>query len=158
MEANINYLTGDATLPKTQGNKIIVHICNDVGGWGKGFVLAISRRWKEPENRYREWYDSGDNFDLGEVQFVQVEDDLWIANIIGQHQLTEDKYGNPPIRYDAVLSGLNKVGEFSLKNEATAHMPRIGCGLAGGSWDRIEPLIVESLTVRCIETFVYDYP
>ena len=158
MEVNINYLTGDATLPKAQGNKIIVHICNNVGGWGKGFVLAISKRWKEPENRYREWYNSEENFDLGEVQFVQVENDLWIANIIGQHKLTKDKYGNPPIRYDAVLSGLNKVGEFALKNKATVHMPRIGCGLAGGSWDQIEPLILESLKGRGVETFVYDYP
>lgn len=49
----IIYLKGDATNPQTEGNKIIAHICNDLGGWGKGFVLAISRRWKKPENEYR---------------------------------------------------------------------------------------------------------
>ncbi|WP_253732040.1 hypothetical protein [Listeria monocytogenes] len=42
----ITYLKGDATNPMAKGNKIIAHICNDVGGWGKGFVLAISRKWK----------------------------------------------------------------------------------------------------------------
>lgn len=54
----ITYLKGDATNPMGKGNKIIAHICNDVGGWGKGFVLAISRKWKEPEKAYRKWYRS----------------------------------------------------------------------------------------------------
>lgn len=40
----IIYLKGDATNPIAKGNKIIAHICNDAGGWGKGFVLAISRK------------------------------------------------------------------------------------------------------------------
>ena len=35
-------------------------------------------------------------------------------------------------------------------------MPRIGCGLAGGTWDKIEPLINESLVKNEIETYVYD--
>lgn len=43
----IQYLKGDATNPQVEGNKIITHICNDIGGWGKGFVLAISKRWKK---------------------------------------------------------------------------------------------------------------
>ena len=34
----INYLKGDATNPASSGNKIIVHVCNDISGWGKGFV------------------------------------------------------------------------------------------------------------------------
>lgn len=35
----IHYVKGDATCPMTPGTKIIAHICNDRGGWGKGFVL-----------------------------------------------------------------------------------------------------------------------
>ena len=58
----INYLTGDATSPKTNGNKIIVHICNDIGAWGKGFVLAISKKWNRPKNEYQSWCKSSDNF------------------------------------------------------------------------------------------------
>lgn len=48
----INYLKGDATSPQARGIKIIAHICNDLGGWGKGFVMAISKRWAEPEKAY----------------------------------------------------------------------------------------------------------
>ncbi len=152
----ITYIKGDATRPATEGNKIIVHICNDIGGWGKGFVLALSKCWKEPEQQYREWYRKQENFSLGQVQFVQVEDSLWVANLIGQHQLNRDEYGNPPIRYEAVLSGLEKVGQFALDKKASVHMPRIGCGLAGGTWDKIEPMIQKCLTSRNIPVTVYD--
>lgn len=72
MSKQISYLKGDATNPVIPGNKIIVHICNDIGAWGKGFVLAVSKRWSEPEKEYKKWHKDGTNFELGEVQFVQV--------------------------------------------------------------------------------------
>ncbi|QIL41055.1 macro domain-containing protein [Pedobacter sp. HDW13] len=154
---NIEYKKGDATNPSDNGNKIIVHICNNIGGWGKGFVLAISKRWKAPENSYRAWYLSKDNFNLGEVQFVQVEQDLWIANLIGQHKIIKDENGNAPIRYDAVEEGLRKVADFAGDLNASVHMPRIGCGLAGGEWGIIEPIIKETISKKDINTTVYDF-
>lgn len=45
----ILYIKGDATAPIGSGVKVITHICNDIGGWGKGFVLALSKKWKMPE-------------------------------------------------------------------------------------------------------------
>jgi len=109
----INYLNGDATNPVGEDNRIIVHICNDIGGWGKGFVLAISKRWKSPEQSYRLWYKSGENFELGKVQFVKVENNLWIANLIGQHKIGKKLAGGKwemiePIIIDELISeGLN---------------------------------------------------
>lgn len=153
---NIEYKKGDATNPSGAENKIIVHICNNVGAWGKGFVLAISKRWKAPENSYRSWYRSKDNFNLGEVQFVQVEQDLWIANLIGQHKIVKDENGNAPIRYDAVEDGLKKVANFASEIDASVHMPRIGCGLAGGKWPIIESIIDETISKKDINTIVYD--
>jgi len=153
----IEYKKGDATNPSGEGNKIIVHICNDIGGWGKGFVLAISKKWKAPESKYRTWYQSKDNFNLGEVQFVRVEQDLWIANLIGQHKIIKDENGNAPIRYDAVEGGLKKVADFARDINASVHMPRIGCGLAGGKWEIIESIIKETISKKDINTIVYDF-
>ena len=48
------------------GNKVIAHICNDGGGWGKGFVLAVSARWPEPEREYRKAVPGG--LTLGSIQ------------------------------------------------------------------------------------------
>ncbi len=157
MTTSITYLKGDATKPVAPGNKIIVHICNDIGGWGKGFVGAISKRWHAPEKQYRAWYASKDTFALGEVQFVQVESDLWVANLIGQHKIYVDEKDRPPIRYEAVAAGLEKVGHFAVDLQASVHMPRIGCGLAGGTWDKIEPLIAKGLLDKQILVTVYDF-
>jgi O-acetyl-ADP-ribose deacetylase (regulator of RNase III) len=153
---NIQYVFGDATRPSTLGNKIIVHICNDRGGWGKGFVMAISARWPQPEDAYRRWFQERANFELGAVSFVQVEPEIWIANMIGQQGIRE-KNGVPPIRYEAVRTGLGKVAIKGKELDASVHMPRIGCGLAGGNWSEIEPIIVETLCNEGIEVTVYDF-
>jgi O-acetyl-ADP-ribose deacetylase (regulator of RNase III) len=155
----LRIVAGDATSPQAKGPKIIAHVCNDLGGWGKGFVLAISRRWPEPERAYREWHRarSGNDFGLGATQLIQVRPDIWVANMIAQHGMRTGSNG-PPIRYDAVDRCLTTVAAHAARLTATVHLPRIGCGLAGGRWDRIEPLIVGSLCARDIATTVYDRP
>ena len=152
----IKYIKGDATNPVADGNKIIVHACNDVGGWGKGFVNAISAKWKEPEEKYREWYRSGENFSLGKVQFVQVDFDLWIVNMIGLRDIKYDKAGKPPVRYEAIDEALNKVAAFIKEMKASVHMPRIGCGLAGGDWNKMETIVRKNLSDKGINVIVYD--
>lgn len=154
----IHYTTGDATAPIGSGPKVIVHICNDIGGWGKGFVLAISKRWKQPEAEYRRWHKEGGEqpFALGEVQFVEVDAGLWVANLVGQHRIAKHN-GQPPIRYDAVEQGLAQVAHFAKTQNASVHMPRIGCGLAGGKWDEIEPIIERTLASVGIAVTVYDF-
>jgi O-acetyl-ADP-ribose deacetylase (regulator of RNase III) len=153
----IEYKKGDATAPVGANNKIIVHICNDMGGWGKGFVNAISAKWKLPEEQYRAWHKSNDGFELGEVRFVQVEENLWIANMIGQRKINVDENGNPPIRYEAVAKALEKVATFAQEKNASVHMPRIGCGLAGGNWQMMEPIILNNLSEKNIAVTVYDF-
>lgn len=156
--SEITYIRGDATCPQAKGAKLICHICNDLGGWGKGFVMAISRRWAEPEQQYRTWHAdrSRNDFGLGEVQFVQVEQFIWVANMIGQRGMKRGSSG-PPIRYEAVAECLQKVAAKASELGASIHMPRIGCGLAGGDWARIEPLIIEYLCNRGLSVTVYDF-
>jgi O-acetyl-ADP-ribose deacetylase (regulator of RNase III) len=156
--SEITYLKGDATCPQAKGVKIICHICNDIGGWGKGFVLAISKRWQEPETEYRKWYAAGKEreFALGEVQFVQVEPYIWVANMIGQRGTKRGSSG-PPIRYEAVAECLQQVATKVQELGASVHMPRIGCGLAGGEWSEIEPLIKQYLVNANISVHVYDF-
>jgi O-acetyl-ADP-ribose deacetylase (regulator of RNase III) len=133
-----------------------VHVCNDIGGWGRGFVLALSKRWPQPESEFRKWYASKENYSLGEVQFVQVEENIWVANMIGQRDIKSDKHGNPPVRYEAIEKALSKVAVFATEKAGSIHMPRIGCGLAGGTWDKMEPIIKEALANKGVSVTVYD--
>ncbi|MEV6929135.1 Appr-1-p processing protein [Dactylosporangium sp. NPDC051485] len=154
----LSIVRGDATSPQAAGRKIIAHVCNDLGGWGKGFVLAISRRWPEPERAYRRWHRerAGNDFGLGAVQLVQVRPDTWVANMVAQHGMRTGSNG-PPIRYDAVATALAALAGHAAELSASVHMPRIGCGLAGGRWERIEPLVTAALCERDVATTVYDY-
>jgi O-acetyl-ADP-ribose deacetylase (regulator of RNase III) len=156
--SDITYIKGDATCPQGKGTKLICHICNDLGGWGKGFVLAISRRWDEPEAAHRAWHGerSNNDFALGAVQFVQIEPYLWVANMIAQHGMNRGSSG-PPIRYEALAACLQNAAARAAELKASIHMPRIGCGLAGGDWSRIEPLIEEHLCGQGLSVTVYDF-
>lgn len=162
----INYLEGDATKPVGEGTKIIVHCCNDVGAWGAGFVLALSSRWENPERSYKEWFrnrntiaslNSTAPFKQGQIQVVSVEDDVLVCNLIGQSG-TGKTFGLTPVRYGAITEGLVRLREF-MKNEQkpSIHMPRMGCGLAGGRWERIEAILNYVFGKTKFEINVYDY-
>ncbi|MCO8277286.1 macro domain-containing protein [Actinoplanes sp. TRM 88003] len=154
----LRIIKGDATSPQAKGPKLIAHVGNDIGGWGKGFVLAVSRRWPEPERAYRQWHRAraGNDFGLGATQLVQVRPDVWVANMVAQRGTRTGSNG-PPIRYDAVERCLATLARHAGDLNASVHLPRIGCGLAGGRWERIEPLVVAALCARDIDTTVYDY-
>ncbi|ANZ36936.1 Appr-1-p processing protein [Lentzea guizhouensis] len=156
--AELRVTKGDATSPQAKGPKVVAHVCNDIGGWGKGFVVAVSKRWPEPERAYREWHRgrATNDFGLGAVQLVQVKPDTWVANMIGQRGIRSGSKG-PPVRYEAILSCLVELAGHAERLGASVHMPRIGCGLAGGRWELVEPMVVEALVAKGIETTVYDF-
>lgn len=151
------FRSGDATRPEGPGPKIVAHVCNDAGKWGAGFVVAVSRRWKSPEQEYRRAFTAPKALALGDVQFVAVEDGLTVANMIAQHGLRRTGSA-PPIRYEALRATLAKVARFASENGASVHMPRIGTGLAGGSWDVVSAIVEETLCERGVPVVVYDLP
>lgn len=157
--ADLRYVAGDATAPGGNGFRIIMHVCNDKGGWGRGFVVALSKRWPEVEASYRAWAAGKTNrpFGLGRTQFVDVNDGIIVANMVAQHD-TRPKDGVPPIRYAALGYCLETVAKQALAIGATVHCPRIGAGLAGGEWSRIELLIRAHLVTAGVDVTVYDLP
>lgn len=154
----ITYKTGDALdFSDIKQNAIIAHVCNDIGGWGRGFVVSVSQKCPVVEHAYRAWskgqWDCDFTFKLGNTQFVQTHSDIWFANMVAQHDIkTID--GIQPIRYDALSKCLVDVNKFAIANNAVIRMPRIGCGLAGGSWSVVEALINNNITVDVV---VYDF-
>ncbi|WP_420000238.1 Appr-1-p processing protein [Streptomyces boninensis] len=136
----------------------MAHVCNDIGRWGKGFVLAISQRWPTPEAAYRAWNGAprAARWPLGAVQLMPVAETLWVANMIGQHGIRPAADGTPPVRYEAIDIALAALHDQALLLRASVHMPRIGAALPGGAWDRIEPLIRANLAYRGVPVTVYD--
>lgn len=165
----IKYVRGDATLPSGGGNKIIAHVVNNEGAMGKGFVVPLMDSYPNVKQRYQAWKEvgreDGTNFDLGNVQFVEVSraslfepEITWVANMVAQRGY-RNRQDDPALKYldeAALRSSLYRVASFAMEAKATVHMPRIGCGLGGSSWDEVEPIIEQTLGARSINVTVYD--
>lgn len=158
--ASLHYLIGDATDPEGLGTKLIFHICNSVGAWGAGFVVPLGTRWPRAKQMYKEWYagerPSSPPFALGEVQFVEVGKDIWVANAVAQEGIRSRDSG-PPIRYEALRKALRTAAKWAEEHHATVHMPNlIGCGLAGGNRAVVTKIIEEELVDKGIEVMIYS--
>lgn len=151
----MNFRVGDATDPVGPAPRIVAHGVNDLGRWGKGFVLAVAARWPRARDEYLRWSAQGDGFELGAVQFVEFSDGTTVANMVTQRGI-RPAGGIPPIRYAAVKKALSTVGDAAIELGASVHMPRIGCGLGGGTWDQILPLVDSELCARGVVVVVYD--
>jgi len=90
------------------------------------------------------------------IQLVNVEPALAVANIVAQRGVRPSG-GAPPIRYDALRECLAALAERATALTASVHMPRIGCGLAGGSWPEVEAIIQETLLSAGVPVHVYDF-
>lgn len=167
----ITYVTGDATRPQGDGPMVIAHICNDEGKWGSGFVLALSKMDPVPEEAYRLWATVGScndvdfghrPFALGHTQVVAVGTALtFVANMVAQRGVRHSSSAPRAVQYGALRSCLTQLADFCTMHHpqysiASVHMPRIGCGLGGGTWDEIEPIIQETLVSRGVPVTVYD--
>ncbi len=171
----IRYITGDATRPVGPGTKIIAHVCNDIGAWGAGFVVALSQRWAMPEQMYRAAFKGeGNKPALGRIQIIPIPraysldqtGEVFVANMIAQDGVGW-RNGKPPIRYWALNKCLHALAHVAQTKSArpgsrdeiaSVHMPRIGCGLAGGKWEKVESLIESNLCRKGIQVMVYDLP
>jgi hypothetical protein len=113
MSGKLTVVEGDATRPINEGRTTIYlpHCCNDFGGWGSGFVNAITARWGEsPRGIYRMWAegkagtqimdrlkernDPKDGkllyqtaFVLGGTQLIELPKDIVLVNMVGQHNV-----------------------------------------------------------------------
>lgn len=150
----IQYLTGDATEPQVDGPKFIAHVVNSVGVWGAGFVVALSRKWDRPAKEYKKWTGLS-WFKLGRAQQVWVAEDIWVYNLLAQDGLPSATK-RVVIDYAALESALEFMAAAARKKGASIHMPRIGCNIAGGSWEVVESIIESAC--QGLEVYVYDLP
>lgn len=167
--SEINYVVGDATKPQGRGVKIIAHVCNDKGGWGRGFVTALSQKSRIPEESYRRWFKDQvwecDSFGLGQIQVVSFgRTGVLVANMIAQHGIRHDAKAPVALDYPALRECLDNLGKeaghlATGDSVPSIHMPRIGCGLGGGRWELVEEAILESLVdVYGLDVTVYSLP
>jgi len=172
-------ITGNVFQPDCEGSlAVIPHIVNDIGAWGSGFVIGVTKNTgPKAEKVYKNWFESEPNkeegcyetgkFFLGEVQFVNIKPLLTIANMVGQSGTINkpSDIARPPIRYIALaramchvkdyMDTVNKL-EFTDKTPEI-HCPKFGSERAGGDWKIIEQMIFEIWVDQGFPVTVYEY-
>jgi hypothetical protein len=143
--------------PETQTPPVVIpHICNDLGGWGSGFVVPLGKLYPEAEAAYRRWHSH--RFDSSAGPWSN----SIVANMIAQHGTVtrpmDDDPNRPPVRYTALAACMSKVANYiaHLPQGTAIHAPKFGAGLAGGNWDLIEELIREEWLDRGIPVTIYS--
>lgn len=152
----------------------IPHICNNIGGWGSGFVVALSNWNRTAENDYRQYCRETETFALedpglrlGKTVFsrILVNDNLLVvvANMIAQHLTGTDEEGLSCIRYCALAHCMTEVRKNVLsakmreqKPHVEIYSPRFGSGLAGGSQVVIESMIKEVWATTEVPITIYE--
>jgi O-acetyl-ADP-ribose deacetylase (regulator of RNase III) len=134
----------------------VAQIVNDRAAmWGGGFALVVRKKWPKVQESFRSWAENG-NLDLGKTHVTFAEGSTAVFNMICQHG-----YGpspKPRIRYAHLKNCLDQLANFALQQQASVHLPRIGCGQAGGSWEIVSELIDYALCRQGIRVTVYDPP
>jgi len=154
----IEILRGDATHPRGDGLRIVAQVVNNkTPNWGGGFALVVRKNWPQVQRDFQEWVGGGSGrLRLGSVRFVLVDESLGFLSMVCQHG-----YGPSPlprIRYNALGACLVSVAEIAREKQASVHMPRIGCGQAGGDWSIVSELIEEKVCRQGVPVTVYDLP
>ena len=152
------YVQGSALNRIEKKATVIAHICNDVGVWGAGFVMALSSRWTEPQFMYLAEFMKPVPPKLGETIWTPVEYGVVVANMIAQQGVKPRPSNLPLVNYFALNKTLDKVGDFCVRSKAVVQMPRIGCGIGGGDWNVVEGIIQDKLVKKGVRVYVCDLP
>jgi hypothetical protein len=118
--------------------------------------MSLKNKWPAAQERFREWVGSYRRPKLGEVHFCQVAENIEVASMVCQHGYGASS--GPRLRYAALETALNTVAEHTKVVDASVHLPRIGCGQAGGSWSLVQELISTCLGGLNAPVTVYDLP
>lgn len=167
--SRVIYKTGDATQPDLrQGSaNYLIHVCNDQGGWGAGFTGALSKRYTQPERAYREWYRriglyGSLSFELSGIQLVSVGQHLTVVNMLAQRGYRTQDNLKPFSPVDFTICCIKLYNHIDPSHKlcppVCIHLPRVGCGLGGGTWEEVEVILHKYFVAEGIKVIVYDQP
>lgn len=140
-----NDIKGDL-LQATSGH--IIHGCNMQGKMRSGVAKVIRAKYPKAYDAYKYISETTGLF-VGQAIWVKVSEDLVIWNLITQEFYGRD--GKLYLDYQGLETALQKIVINTPTSlmisgiERTIHTPEVGCGLAGGEWSKVEPIIKNTL-------------
>lgn len=153
----IRKIAGDIVKDSTG---IICHQVNHQGVMGGGVALSIreqlltARQYK----RYQTRCTSSGSSLLGKVMYMKCEGNKVVANMFSQNAFSD---ANNLTNYEAMEKCFKQVRAYAERRNLPVFIPyRIGCGIAGGNWDRVKNIIYGifqdaaiDVTIVCLDMY-----
>ena len=170
MTAVLKYKVGNVVEQTFDEPTLLIHVCNTFNGYGSGVAGAIARKYPNAKKRYHQWFKDREDilspfasFTLGNIQFVDVADNLIIVNMLAQCMpggntffIGGEEVHLRPIRLDSLRECLLRVASIAKKNNLKVVGPMFAGGLAGANFDlEVVPLIEECLLKYNIDVTIY---
>jgi len=150
-------ISGKGQIIIGNSKKIICHCCNDLGAMGSGVARALFLKWPNVRSEYVNFFKKQENNNLGDVQYINVEKDIVVCNMIGQHDIVKNQDGGPPVRYWAIRQAFESIRNYFKNNDYDIHIPYLmGCDLARGRWEEVEKIIEDCFSKHDVQVYVYD--
>lgn len=157
----IEYQPGNIFDYIPQKDKVIIlpHVMNNLGGWGAGFTGPLGKKYPHVEKGWREWFSTSKP-EIGEVQCIQAENDLYVMNMIAQESY-KSLNNQRPLNYEYLYQCMSQVKNFVLNGQKNDNKPweihtvKFGAGLSGGSWTVITAMIYDLWIHNEISTTIY---
>lgn len=177
----ITYIKGDASRPYElfPGHPVyvIAHVTNTLPIYGAGFAKAIRELYpiaaethlKSSRNRRLGFnvececllhYNLFEDYEDRTIMYPKIGTGTAYVHVVNMtaQQGTRSKNNPIPLQYNALEKCLYELKDYMDDNfgeKIPVHMPKIGSGLAGGSWPLIETMINAVLPNNNI--YVYEY-
>lgn len=159
----MNYCQGDIFSPNLTGHELIIcHQVNCRGVMGAGLARQIRTMFPFVYEQYKRTCSRAAHSEdlLGTALCSPIRyngNDWLIANLFAQVGFGRDKCYTD---YDALRKALATVRAVATPLPArtltTVRIPyKMGCGLAGGSWDTVEQIIMDELVLHDIPVEIW---
>jgi len=134
---------------------VISHGCNCFCNMGAGIAPQMAEAFGANKFTMEDIAYFGDRDKLGTIDFKRVKD-VWVVNSYTQFGFGRNHTGGEkkPLDYVALRDCMRAINE-----EFDGHhigLPMIGCGLAGGDWERVKKIIQKELKDMKVTIVMYD--
>lgn len=150
----LQYKKGDMVkhILSTEALDAYAHQCNCFCAMGAGIARTLATTF--PEVRAVDMATVPGEDKLGTFTKVNVTPTTTVYNVYGQYSTSSTKQST---NYPALFKGMQLVMEDMLvQGKKTLGIPYIGCGLAKGNWNEVEPAITNLAAKYNIEVTVFS--
>lgn len=144
----------------TSDEEVIGHGCNTKGAYGAGIAGQIAKRFPVARSAYMQ---NLPDFHLGSVQAVGcIDSRLGYDNAKVVFNMATQRRPGPDATLQAVTLAFWNLGEACYDMDfSRVGIPRIGCGIGGLTWDKVETAIAWAISKSSnygMTIAVYDLP